>query len=71
MISGTIKYVAPNGSWGFISRDDKGPKVFVHISEVEKAGLTSIEKGQRWQFSMETDHGERASAARLVFLGYA
>ena len=44
MPSGTIKYVNHDREFGFISRVDKQPKVFVHISEVQKAGVDSVEK---------------------------
>lgn len=71
MITGTVKFVSGDGCWGFISRDDKEPKVFVHISEIENAGLSRIEKGQRWKFELQTDSEERAYAAELVFLGSA
>src|SRR3546814_2400807 len=53
MPSGTVKYIGPDGDWAFISRDDKQPKVFLHLSEVEKAGLEAIKKGQRWSRSEE------------------
>jgi cold shock CspA family protein len=33
---GTVKYVNPDEGFGFISRDDKQPKVFLHVSEVQK-----------------------------------
>ncbi len=71
MVTGTVKFVSPDGSWGFIARDDKKPKVFVHISAIERAGLSAIEKGQRWQFELETDTDNRLHAAELVYLGTA
>ncbi|MFC3098851.1 cold-shock protein [Alteraurantiacibacter palmitatis] len=71
MLTGTVKYVGPEGSWGFISRDDKQPKVFLHISEVQKAGVDEIEKGQRWSFDMKEGRDGRMVATNLEFLGYA
>lgn len=71
MLTGTVKYVGPEGSWGFISRDDKQPKVFLHISEVQKAGMDEIEKGQRWSFDMKEGRDGRMVATNLEFLGYA
>lgn len=67
---GTIKYINPNRAFGFISRDDKQPKVFVHVSEAQKAGLDSIEKGQRWSFDLKTDDKGQVAATNLVFEGY-
>ncbi len=65
MITGTVKYVGPDGGWGFISRDDKQPKVFVHISEVQAAGFDGIVKGQRWAFKLTVSHDGRTSATYL------
>lgn len=66
---GTVKYVGPESSWGFISRDDKEPKLFLHISEVQKAGIDEIEKGQRWNFNLNEGRDGRMSARNLVFVG--
>lgn len=71
MPTGTVKYIGPEGSWGFISRDDKQPKVFLHISEVQKAGVDEIEKSQRWTFNMKEGRDGRMVATDLEFLGYA
>lgn len=71
MVTGTVKFVSPDGSWGFIARDDKKPKVFVHLSAIERAGLFAIEKGQRWEFKVQKDTDDRFHAAELVFLGTA
>ncbi|PKQ01077.1 MAG: cold-shock protein [Alphaproteobacteria bacterium HGW-Alphaproteobacteria-13] len=71
MPTGTVKYVGPEGSWGFISRDDKQPKVFLHISEVLKAGMDEIEKGQRWTFDMKEGRDGRMVATDLKFIGFA
>lgn len=70
MPSGSVKYVGPEGSWGFISRDDKQPKVFVHVSEVKKVGFAQIEKGQRWAFDLNEGRDGRISATNLEFRGY-
>ncbi len=65
MIEGTVKYVGADGRFGMISRDDKEPKVFVHISEARKLGLAGLEKGQRFRFDLHTAEDGRASA-RLI-----
>lgn len=70
MPSGTIKYVNEDRGFGFISRDDKQPKVFVHVSEAQKAGLDALKKGQRWTFAIEIDADGRMIATDLVFEGY-
>lgn len=71
MPSGTVKYVGPTGSWGFISRDDKQPKVFLHVAEIKYAGFTAVEKGQRWTFDVMDRENRRPAAINLVFDGYA
>jgi CspA family cold shock protein len=65
MTTGTVKYVGPDGGWGFISRDDKQPKVFLHISEVQAAGFDEIVKGQRWAFALKAGQDGRVSATDL------
>lgn len=65
MTTGTVKFVGPDGGWGFISRDDKQPKVFVHISEVQSAGFNEIVKGQRWAFTLKEGQKGRLSATGL------
>lgn len=69
MPAGTVKYVGPEGNWGFISRDDKQPKVFLHVSEVQKVGVPGIEKGQRWIFDLREGRDGRMVATNLEFEG--
>ncbi len=66
MPSGTVRYVDQERGFGFISRDDKQPKVFLHVSEAHKVGLESIEKGQRWIFDVEERDG-KTMAVNLRF----
>jgi len=61
----TVRYVDEERGFGFISRDDKEPKVFVHISEVQGAGLDRLEKGQRWIFDLVEDPDGRTRATNL------
>lgn len=65
MPSGTVRYVGPDGRWAFISRDDKEPKVFLHVSEVEKVGFDVIRKGQRWIFDVSEGPDGRLAATNL------
>jgi CspA family cold shock protein len=64
---GTVRYVDKAGRYGFISRDDKQPKVFVHLSAVQEAGLERLEKGQRWVFDLESGDDGRPRAVHLRF----
>ncbi|MFN3669609.1 MAG: cold-shock protein [Brevundimonas sp.] len=67
MIEGTVKYIGADGRFGMISRDDKQPKVFVHLSEARRFGLAALEKGQRFRFELQTAEDGRTSA-RLIEL---
>lgn len=69
MPTGTVKYVNAERGYGFISRDDKQPKVFLHVSEVQMAGVDAIEKGQRWVFDVEKGTDGRPRAVKLRFEG--
>ncbi len=64
---GTVKYVNQERGFGFISRDDKQPKVFLHVTEVQKTGLEVIEKGQRWIFDIEEKREGSPTAVNLRF----
>lgn len=66
MPTGTVKYVGPDGNWAFISRDDKQPKVFLHISEVQQVGFDEIVKGQRWEFDVKEGRDGRNVATKLT-----
>ena len=68
MPTGTVKFVGPEGRWGFISRDDKQPKVFLHINAVLKAGHTEIRKHQRWSFDLAEGRDGRPRADNLLLL---
>jgi CspA family cold shock protein len=68
MPTGTIKYVNADRRWGFISRDDREPKVFVHLSALVQVGLAQLEKGQRFSFDIEIGESGRPTAANLVAL---
>ena len=52
---GTVKFFATNKGFGFISPQDGGPDVFVHISEVERSGMRSLQEGQRVSFETKMD----------------
>ena len=67
MPMGTVKYVTRDQGFGFISRDDNEPKVFLHPSEVQKAGLETIEEVQRWIFDVEDQGGSSPVAVNLRF----
>lgn len=65
MPTGAVKFFNSDKGYGFISRDDSDTDVFVHISAVERAGMSTLEKGQRLKFDLETDSRGKTSAVNL------
>ena len=55
MAVGTVKWFNPTKGFGFIQPDEGGADVFVHISAVERAGLGSLNEGQKVSFELERD----------------
>ena len=64
MATGTVKWFNPTKGFGFIQPDQGGADVFVHISAVEKAGLRSLNEGQKVSYEMVTENG-KTSAGNL------
>jgi cold shock protein len=62
--SGTVKWFNPAKGFGFIQPQDGGKDVFVHISAVEQAGLSTLNEGQHVEYEMITDRGKQ-SAGKL------
>jgi cold shock protein len=67
-VTGTVKFVNAERGFGFISRDDKQPKVFVHIKAVLEAGCDALAKGQRWLFDIVDAGDGKVEAANLRLL---
>jgi CspA family cold shock protein len=55
MANGTVKWFNPTKGFGFIQPDSGGADVFVHISAVERAGLNTLNEGQKDSFDEERD----------------
>lgn len=55
MTTGTVKWFNSEKGYGFIQPNDGSKDVFVHISAVERAGLTSLNDGQQVNFELKTD----------------
>jgi CspA family cold shock protein len=64
--SGTVKFFNAMKGFGFIQRDDGQPDAFVHISAVERAGMTNLNEGDRLQFELEVDRRGKYAAVNLV-----
>ena len=67
MATGTVKWFNETKGYGFIQPDDgSGKDVFVHISAVERAGMRSLNEGQKISYDIEADRRSgKESAANL------
>ena len=66
MQTGTVKWFNGQKGFGFIQPESGGADVFVHISAVERAGLSSLHEGQKLSFEMERDNKSgKMSAGQL------
>ena len=65
MAVGTVKFFNAQKGFGFISPENGGKDVFVHISAVERSGLGGLNDGQKVSFDLERDRQGRDSAANL------
>ncbi|ATQ42223.1 cold-shock protein [Caulobacter mirabilis] len=61
MPTGTVKWFNTTKGYGFIQPDDGGKDVFVHISAVERAGLRSLNEGQKVSFQLKDERGKTAA----------
>lgn len=68
MATGTVKWFNSTKGFGFIAPDDGGKDVFVHISAVERAGLTGLNDNQKVEYELQSGRDGRASAADLRLL---
>ncbi len=55
MSTGTVKWFNAQKGFGFIQTEDGSPDVFVHISAVERAGMTDLREGQKISFELTAD----------------
>ena len=64
MPTGKVKWFNPAKGFGFIVPEDGGPDVFVHISAIQRAGLSTLNEGERVSFDIATERG-KTNAANL------
>ena len=65
MATGTVKWFNPSKGFGFIEPEDGSKDVFVHISAVERAGMGSLNEGQKIGYELQEENG-KTSATNLT-----
>ena len=68
MTIGTVKFFNETKGYGFIQPEGGAKDVFVHISAVERSGLTTLREGQKVSFEVETDRRSGKVAAANIAL---
>ena len=69
MATGTVKFFNTEKGYGFIKPDDGGKDIFVHVSAVQRSGLTSLNENDRVQYETEADRtgkGPKAVDLQMV-----
>jgi CspA family cold shock protein len=62
MAIGTVKFFNTQKGFGFIQPNDGSKDVFVHITAVERAGMTSLSEGQKVSYDVVSERGKSAAA---------
>ena len=65
MATGTVKWFNPTKGFGFIAQEDGSSDAFVHISAVEKSGLSTLNEGQRVNFDLVSGQNGKMAAENL------
>ena len=68
MATGTVKWFNTEKGYGFIQPDDGGKDIFVHISAVQRSGLTGLADNQKVNYDLEEGRDGRQSAGNLELL---
>ncbi len=69
MATGTLKWFNPQKGYGFFEPEDGSRDVFVHISAVERAGLGTLNEGQKVSFEVMPGRDGKSSAENLAVVG--
>jgi len=68
MTTGTVKWFNPAKGFGFIEPEDGSKDAFVHISAVERAGLTGLNEGQKVTYDLQAGQNGKSSAENLTIV---
>ena len=66
MATGTVKWFNPTKGYGFIQPQDGGRDVFVHISAIERVGLSSLNEGQTIEYEIVSNRGKQSAESIKV-----
>jgi CspA family cold shock protein len=70
MATGTVKWFNPTKGFGFIEPEDGSNDAFVHISAVERAGLSTLNEGQKVSYELQAGQNGKSSAENLSVVDY-
>ena len=68
MTTGTVKFFNINKGFGFIEPEDGSKDAFVHISALERSGISSLQEGQKVSFELENGKNGKPSAEKIALI---
>ena len=68
MAIGTVKWFNVNRGFGFITPDEGGQDAFVHITAVERAGISGLDEGQRVEYELQPGRDGKSAAENLKLI---
>jgi CspA family cold shock protein len=69
MITGTVKFFNANKGFGFIEPEDGSKDAFVHVTALERAGISGLAEGQKVSYELESGRDGKTSATNLQIVG--
>ena len=65
MATGTVKWFNPGKGFGFVAPEDGGKDVFIHVSALERAGISGLAEGQKIEYQVTPGRDGRSSAENV------